>query len=142
MHALPHQHTMIKENMGRYTSLTCKLYARASSSIKLISVTDGTVTKFQKPMRAAELMMENPGWFVCDSAQLGVGLRVPGLTVDEKLQPSHLYFLLPVDMLYSVLTDEEMDSLSYKASIAFKKGGNNYFYLVECVCIINFFHKS
>ncbi|KAF3328965.1 hypothetical protein FCM35_KLT06043 [Carex littledalei] len=108
--------------MGHPT-LTCKLYTRASSSIKLISVTDGTITKFQKPVRASELMVENPGWFVCDSAELGVGVRVPGLTADEKLQPSRLYFLLPVDMLYSVLTDEEMDSLSYKASIALKKGG-------------------
>ncbi|XP_078175218.1 uncharacterized protein LOC144568722 isoform X2 [Carex rostrata] len=118
---------MKKANMGHPT-LTCKLYTRASSSIKIISVTDGTITKFQKPVRASELMVENPGWFVCDSAELGVGLRVPGLTADEKLQPSHLYFLLPVDMLYSVLTDEEMDSLSYKASIAFKKGAG-----AECI---------
>lgn len=110
-----------------HTTLTCKLSTRSSSSssIKLISATDdGTVYKFYKPLRAADIMVQNPGWFICDSAQLSVGLRVPGLTADEKLQPSHLYFLLPVDMLYSVLTDEEMDSLSYKASIAFKKGGN------------------
>ncbi|KAJ1684871.1 hypothetical protein LUZ63_016261 [Rhynchospora breviuscula] len=113
---------MRKENMGR-ANMTCKLYSRTSSSIKLISATDGTITKFQKPVRAAELMLDNPGWFICDSAELSVGLRVPGLTADEKLLPSRLYFLLPVDMLYSVLTEEEMDSLSRKASIAFKKRG-------------------
>ncbi|KAJ3700771.1 hypothetical protein LUZ61_004476 [Rhynchospora tenuis] len=113
---------MKKGNMGR-ANMTCKLYTRTSSSIKLISATDGTITKFQKPVRAAELMVDNPGWFVCDSAELNVGLRVPGLTADEKLLPSRLYFLLPLDMLYSVLTEEEMDSLSHKASIAFKKRG-------------------
>jgi PADRE domain len=120
------KHTMRDESMGR-TTLTCKLStlsSGSSSSIKLISATDDTLYKFHKPLRAADVMVQNPGWFVCDSAQLGVGLRVPGLTADEKLIPSRLYFLLPLDLLYSVLTDEEMDSLSYKASIAFKKGGN------------------
>lgn len=74
-------------------------------------------------VRAAELMVENPGQFVCDSNYLEVGCRIPGLVADEELEPHRLYFLLPMDMLYSVLTEEEEVSLSCKASKARKKGG-------------------
>ncbi|KAJ3694381.1 hypothetical protein LUZ60_009861 [Juncus effusus] len=105
----------------RTTKLTCKLY-NPSPSIKLISETDGTLTKLRKPVCAAEIMMENPDMFVCDWCHLIVGSRVPGLCADERLEPEHIYFLLPMDMLYSVLTEEEMDSLSFKASMSFKKG--------------------
>ncbi|KAG8053602.1 hypothetical protein GUJ93_ZPchr0001g29513 [Zizania palustris] len=40
------------------------------------------------------------------------GCRVPGVAADELLEPRRAYFLLPMDMLYSVLTDEEMAALS------------------------------
>ncbi|KAG1334823.1 putative DUF4228 domain protein [Cocos nucifera] len=68
-------------------------------------------------------MVENPGQFVCDSNYLKVGCRIPGLVADEELEPHRLYFLLPMDMLYSVLTEEEKVSLLCKASKAMKKGG-------------------
>ncbi|OEL38843.1 hypothetical protein BAE44_0000135, partial [Dichanthelium oligosanthes] len=57
-----------------------------------------------RPVRASELMLDHPGQFVCDSGRLAVGCRVPGVAADELLRPRHAYFLLPMDMLYSVLT--------------------------------------
>ncbi|KAG2587281.1 uncharacterized protein LOC120676736 [Panicum virgatum] len=73
---------------------------------------DGTVTRLARPVRASELMLDHPGQFVCDSGRLAVGCRVPGVGADKILRPRHAYFLLPMDMLYSVLTDEEMAALS------------------------------
>lgn len=37
---------------------------------------------------------------------------MPGVGADEVLSPRADYFLLPLDMLYSVLTDDEMAALS------------------------------
>ncbi|GJN37642.1 hypothetical protein PR202_gb26618 [Eleusine coracana subsp. coracana] len=83
----------------------------SSAATKVIHA-DGTVTRLSRPVRASELMRDHPGQFVCDSARLAVGCRVPGVAADELLRPRHDYFLLPMDMLYSVLTDEEMAALS------------------------------
>uniref|UniRef100_A0A0D9UW62 DUF4228 domain-containing protein n=1 Tax=Leersia perrieri TaxID=77586 RepID=A0A0D9UW62_9ORYZ len=83
----------------------------SSTACKIIHV-DGTVTRLARPVRASEVMGDHPGQFVCDSGRLAVGCRVPGVAADELLQPRRAYFLLPMDMLYSVLTDEEMAALS------------------------------
>src|SRR5947207_13649440 len=85
----------------------------SSAATKVIHA-DGTVTRLARPVRASDLMRDHPGQFVCDSALLAVGCRVPGVAADELLQPRRAccYFLLPMDMLYSVLTDDEMAALS------------------------------
>ncbi|XP_051222579.1 uncharacterized protein [Lolium perenne] len=83
----------------------------SSTSCKVIHA-DGRVTRLPRPVRASELMLDHPGKFVCDACRLAVGCRVPGVAADELLQPRRSYFLLPIDMLYSVLTDEEMAALS------------------------------
>uniref|UniRef100_A0A6N2LY63 Uncharacterized protein n=1 Tax=Salix viminalis TaxID=40686 RepID=A0A6N2LY63_SALVM len=65
-------------------------------------------------------MLESPGQFVCDSASLKVGHRIHGLVADDELERRQLYFVLPMELLYSVLTREEMSSLTYKATRALK----------------------
>ncbi|RLN24501.1 uncharacterized protein C2845_PM07G02460 [Panicum miliaceum] len=85
--------------------------ASSAAATKVIHA-DGTVTRLARPVRASELMLDHPGQFVCDSGRLAVGCRVPGVGADEVLRPRHAYFLLPMGMLYSVLTDEEMAALS------------------------------
>jgi hypothetical protein len=99
------------------TALMCLSLAPTSgesstSSATKVILADGTVTRLARPVRASELMRDHPGQFVCDSARLAVGCRVPGVAADELLRPRHAYFLLPMDMLYSVLTDDEMAALS------------------------------
>ncbi|KAM3345942.1 hypothetical protein ACQJBY_020457 [Aegilops geniculata] len=85
---------------------------------------DGRVTRLARPVRASELMLDHPGKFVCDACRLAVGCRVPGVAADELLQPRRAYFLLPMDMLYSVLTDDEMAALaaaSHGATAAWRR---------------------
>ncbi|KAK8537019.1 hypothetical protein V6N13_041972 [Hibiscus sabdariffa] len=81
---------------------------------------DGNLHMYSKPVKAADLMVENPGQFVCDSTSLKVGSRVHGLTADDELERRQVYFLLPMDLLYSVLTQDEMSCLSCKATKALK----------------------
>ncbi|XP_038994698.1 uncharacterized protein LOC120118793 [Hibiscus syriacus] len=88
-------------------------------------VPDGNLQIYTKPIKAADLMVENPGQFVCYSSSLRVGSRVYGLTADDELERRQVYFLLPMDLLYSVLTQEEMSWLSYNANKALKHAGFN-----------------
>ncbi|OIW10138.1 hypothetical protein TanjilG_21975 [Lupinus angustifolius] len=96
---------------------------------------DGRLEFYTKPMRAAELMLEYPGQFVCDSSYLKVGHRIRGLLADEELRRHKFYFLLPMDLVYSVLTHEEMSSFNYKASKALKHGSFNNLGKIFPVCM-------
>lgn len=97
-----------------------------STSVVKVLLLDGPLEIYTRPIKAAELMLENQRQFVCDSANLKVGHRVQGLSADEELERRKLYFLLPMEMLYSVLTVEEMDSLTNKVSKALKQGSLNF----------------
>ncbi|KAG0491484.1 hypothetical protein HPP92_004456 [Vanilla planifolia] len=87
----------------------------AAETAKVVTCS-GTAYEFLHPVRAEELVRENPGQFVCDSSNLQVGCRVPGLASDQELQRQRLYFLLPLDLLFSVLTEEEMACLRSRAA--------------------------
>ncbi|XP_052180405.1 uncharacterized protein LOC127793744 [Diospyros lotus] len=93
-----------------------------SSGVVKVLLSDGRLEIYTRPVKAAELMLENPSQFICDAGHLKVGHRIPGLLADEELERRQFYFLLPMEMLYSVLTHEEFTSLSYKASKALKQG--------------------
>ncbi|KAJ1437782.1 hypothetical protein SESBI_03197 [Sesbania bispinosa] len=108
--------------MGNVASCTPSLIT--NGVIKVLFL-DGRLEAYTKPLRAAELMLEYPGQFVCDSSYLKVGHRIQGLLADEELERRKFYFLLPMELLYSVLTHEEMSSLNYKASRAMKHGSFN-----------------
>ncbi|KAG9132634.1 hypothetical protein Leryth_024590 [Lithospermum erythrorhizon] len=68
------------------------------------------VVTFGKPVTAAELTLENPGHFVYDSGHLNLQSN------------GHIYYLLPIELLYSVLTTEELSCLNDQASRALKHG--------------------
>ncbi|KAK7398791.1 hypothetical protein VNO78_09964 [Psophocarpus tetragonolobus] len=108
--------------MGNASSCTPSLIANGVFKVLFL---DGRLESYTKPMRAAELMLEYPGQFLCDSSYLKVGHRIQGLLADEQLERRKLYFLLPMELLYSVLTHEEMTSLNYKASRATKHASFN-----------------
>ncbi|KAA8541363.1 hypothetical protein F0562_025318 [Nyssa sinensis] len=97
-----------------------------SSGVVKVIFCDGRLEIYTRPVKAAELMLENPGQFVCDSCHLEVSNRIPGLSADEELERRHVYFLLPMEMLYSVLTNEELNSLTHRASKALKHGTLNF----------------
>ncbi|KAB1212257.1 hypothetical protein CJ030_MR5G025025 [Morella rubra] len=108
--------------MGNVTS--CAPSIISSGAVKVL-FSDGRLGAYTRPVRVAELMLENPGQFVCESCSLKVGHRIQGLLADEELELRQFYFLLPMELLYSVLTLEEMSSLSYKATKALKHASFN-----------------
>ncbi|EYU40372.1 hypothetical protein ABFS82_04G128700 [Erythranthe guttata] len=84
---------------------------------KVLTIDGRQLTYTREPaIKAAEIMLENPGQFLCESNQLIVGQRIPGICAEEELEVGHVYFLLPMELLYSVLTDDEKKILSHKYS--------------------------
>ncbi|CAI9786907.1 unnamed protein product [Fraxinus pennsylvanica] len=97
----------------------------SSGVVKVLS-TDGRLMIYTRTVKAAELLLENPGQFLCHSCHLQIGQRIPGVSADEILERGKFYFLLPMEMLYSVLTNEEMNWLNDKASKGLKQGSLNF----------------
>lgn len=121
-------------------SASCAPSMVSNGAAKVLSL-DGKLESYTKPVKAAELMIENSGKFLCDSGDLKVGHRIQGLLPDEDLECRRLYFLLPMDLLYSVLTLEEMSSLTYIATKALKQGNSSGFgrifpVLISELCIL------
>ncbi|KAK9115421.1 hypothetical protein Syun_022218 [Stephania yunnanensis] len=106
--------------MGNTTS--CAPAIITGGVIKVMT-SDGKIEVRTRHVKAVELMLENPRQFVCAYGDLKVGHRIPGLAADEELERQELYFLLPIEMLYSVLSQDEMDSLACKVARAMKHGG-------------------
>ncbi|CAA2975131.1 Hypothetical predicted protein [Olea europaea subsp. europaea] len=103
----------------------CALSMISIGVAKVLS-TDGRLIIYTKRVTAAELMLENPGQFLCHSCHLKIGQRIPGVSAEEVLEHGQFYFLLPMEMLYSVLTNEEMNWLNDKASKGLKQGSLNF----------------
>lgn len=124
--------------MGNAASCTPSLTMNNNcGGIKVLSL-DGRLESYTtRAVKAAEIMVENPGQFVCDSSFLKVGHRIQGLLADEDLERGKFYFLLPMDLLYSVLTHEEISLMNYRASRAMKKHGG-----FSKIFPISMFHNS
>ncbi|KAI9070492.1 hypothetical protein K1719_023852 [Acacia pycnantha] len=120
--------------MGNAASCTPSLMMISNGATKVLSL-DGKLESYTRTVKAAELMLDNPGQFVCDSSFLKVGHRIQGLLADEELERKKFYFLLPMELLYSVLTHEEISSMNYKASRALKHGGFNNLGKIFPVCM-------
>ncbi|KAG2242968.1 hypothetical protein Bca52824_095187 [Brassica carinata] len=88
----------------------------SSGVVKILAPFTGTLDVFSKPIKTSQIVSQNSGQFITDSTLLQVGHRVTAVSPDEFLRPRrHLYLLLPTDMLYSVLTHEELALISEKA---------------------------
>jgi hypothetical protein len=81
---------------------------------------NGSVQDIQRRVKAAQLMLDNHQHFVCHANGLQIGRRINPLTADEELELGHLYFLLPMAKLRSVLSGTDMASLAFKANSAMK----------------------
>ncbi|XP_073057129.1 uncharacterized protein [Primulina eburnea] len=95
--------------------------ASSNSIVKVLTLDGKLMIYSRKPVIAAEIMLQSPGQFLCESHEFKVGQRIQGMCAEEELEGGELYFLLPMEMLHSVLTVEEMKFLGYKASKNFKQ---------------------
>eukprot|EP01018_Ginkgo_biloba_P027365 Gb_05766 [translate_table: standard] len=106
--------------MGNYRSCAC----RNTNSLKVIAF-NGRILEFQKPIKAVELMLENPQHFVCHANALQTGHRIAALSADEELEQGNTYLLLPMDKLRSVVSPSDMAALALRSVSSRMKVSSN-----------------
>merc|ERR1711915_148817 len=116
-------------------SVSCVPSKVPYSAVKIIRLYS-SVQEFKKPMKAAELMLDNPQHFVCHSTALENGRRISALSADEELESGHLYFLLPMHKLHSSLSPSEMDSLALQADLALRKSTSKSMRLAKILPVL------
>jgi len=98
--------------MGNYIS--CSLSVGGNNKhwrgIKVI-FPSGEIHKFEEAVKAAELMVEMPGFFVVNTRSLQIGRRFCALNADEELEYGNVYVMIPMKKLHSAVTAADMGSL-------------------------------
>lgn len=90
--------------MGNYIS--CAFVApklRSPRSARAL-LPGGEIRQFRHPVKAAELMLESPTFFVVNSRSLHIGRRFSPLAADEDLEFGNLYVMVPMRRVNSVVT--------------------------------------
>ncbi|KAJ7569847.1 hypothetical protein O6H91_01G097700 [Diphasiastrum complanatum] len=95
--------------MGNYmacvSSPNKKVHAASDISSSKVKVVfpNGTVEEFQTPMLVAELMLENPLYFVYSKPNTSnMTRKAAAMPAEARLELGQLYFLLPAPVLQSV----------------------------------------
>nr|GMD08693.1 Mitochondrial fission regulator like [Ipomoea batatas] len=79
---------------------------------------NGALQEFRRPVKAADVLSDNPNCFLSNSEAMNVNSAMPQVAGDEDLQLGQLYFLLPVSMSHAPLSLQDMCALAIKASAA------------------------
>ncbi|KAL2551872.1 hypothetical protein Fot_05491 [Forsythia ovata] len=107
--------------MGNYISCTlsspaCKHSSRAAKVI----FPAGEIQQFYEPMKAAELMLETPNYFIVNTKSLQIGRRFSALNADEDLEMANVYVFFPMKRLNTPVTASDMGALFLTANSAAK----------------------
>ncbi|CAH2037023.1 unnamed protein product [Thlaspi arvense] len=124
--------------MGNTSSCAPLIISSNSSSgvVKILAPFAGTLDIFSKPIKTSGIVSQNSGHFITDSTLLQIGHRVTAVSPEEFLRPRrHLYLLLPTDMLFSVLTQEELALISEKAAEILNESRYNHLKRIFPVCM-------
>ncbi|XP_042018882.1 uncharacterized protein LOC121766678 [Salvia splendens] len=107
--------------MGNYAS--CAFVApklRSPKSARVI-LPSGEVRQFRNSVKAAELMLEAPNFFVVNSKSLAINRRFSPLAADEDLEFGNLYVMFPIRRSSSVVTAADVAVFLMAASSAPKR---------------------
>ncbi|KAK2996584.1 hypothetical protein RJ639_024861 [Escallonia herrerae] len=110
--------------MGNYISMSCNfippLKMKASRSARVI-FPGGDIRQFREPVKAAELMLECPNYFLVSSRSLNIGRRFSPLSADEDVEFGNVYIMFPMKRVNSVVTGADMAVLFMAASSSNKR---------------------
>ncbi|KAF5745910.1 hypothetical protein HS088_TW06G00075 [Tripterygium wilfordii] len=88
---------------------------------KLIDVY-GNVKEIKVPVKAAELMLDEPGHVISPLEELRRTRHVPAMKADDELLAGNLYLLVPVGRVHSKISESEMTVVEAAAAAG---GGKN-----------------
>lgn len=102
---------------------SCTLISPTIKSSKAARVIfpGGEIRQFREPVKAAELMLESPNFFVVNSRSLTIGKRFSPLSADEDLEFGNVYIMFPMRRVNSMVTGGDMALLFMAANSAPKR---------------------
>ncbi|KAK7357703.1 hypothetical protein VNO80_16998 [Phaseolus coccineus] len=107
--------------MGNYVSCTLAPPLTKNSKATRVIIPTGEVKQFKEIIKAAELMLEHPTYFLVNSRSLHIGRRFSALGADEELEFGNVYIFFPMRRLNSVVTAPDMAVLFLAANSAVKR---------------------
>ncbi|GLT96983.1 hypothetical protein SLE2022_145710 [Rubroshorea leprosula] len=103
--------------MGICCSCGLSTSSSAGNTAKLI-LEDDRLEEFSYPVKVSRILEKNSNSFICNSNDIDLDNILCAVDDDEELQPGELYFALPLSLLNSPLTAEDMGALAVRASLA------------------------
>lgn len=108
--------------MGNYVS--CTLLGQGgnkhSRSTKVI-FPNGEIRNIYQQVKAAEVMLETPNFFIVNLRSLHIGKRFSALNADEDLEIANVYVMFPMKRLNSLVSAADLGALLLTASSVSKK---------------------
>ncbi|KAE9589394.1 hypothetical protein Lalb_Chr21g0308551 [Lupinus albus] len=107
--------------MGNYISCTfIPPLTKNTKSARVIFPTS-EVKQFKEIVKAAELMLELPNYFLANSRSLHVGRRFHALGADDELEFGNVYIFFPIRRVNSFVTAADVAVLLMAASSTAKR---------------------
>lgn len=113
--------------MGNFISCAFVAPKLKSPKSARVILPSGEIRQFRQPVKAAELMLEAPSFFLVNSKSLNIGRRFSPLTADEDLEFGNLYVMFPMRRANSLVTAADVAVFLMAANSAPKRiaGANN-----------------
>ncbi|XP_071687225.1 uncharacterized protein [Rutidosis leptorrhynchoides] len=98
--------------MGNYIS-SCTTFTIISPKIKTnkaarVIFPTGEIRQFQDSIKAAEIMLDCPNFFLVNSQSLNINKRFSPLSADQDLEPGNVYIMFPMRRVNSMITPADM----------------------------------
>ena len=106
--------------MGNYVSCTLSTPGGKFCKATKVIFPGGELRRFDGPLKAAELMLEMPSFFLVNARSLRVGRRFSPLNADEDLEMANVYLMFPMKRVNSAVTAADMGALFLAANSASK----------------------
>nr|GEX10924.1 hypothetical protein [Tanacetum cinerariifolium] len=68
----------------------------------------GEIRRYREQIKAAEVMLECPSFFLVNSRSLNINRRFSPLSADEDLEPGNIYIMFPMRRVNSIITAADM----------------------------------
>ncbi|XP_062112945.1 uncharacterized protein LOC133824094 [Humulus lupulus] len=95
--------------MGNYVSCTLATPLMKNSKAVRVVFPGGEVRQLRDQIvKAAELMLECPNFFLANSKSLHIGRRFSALAADEELEFGNVYIMFPMRRVNSVVTAADL----------------------------------
>lgn len=107
--------------MGNYVSCTLAPSLMRTSKATRVVFPSGEVKQFREIVKAAELMLEHPTYFLVNSRSLQIGRRFSALGADEELEFGNVYIFFPMRRVNSFVTGADVAVLFLAANSAAKR---------------------